>query len=234
MGKDIDYVAPHHYTADLDWCDRDFNDIARMIQNTAGCANIRIAVTEWNVSGGDWGLMRGRQMTLGTALLNARYLHVLMRHSDKANLACRSNMANSFCGAIIETNPAGLLKRPSYYVMQLYARHAQPVPLRIEAASDGPDLFACGSEDGKKAVVFAVNSKTEPVELSCQFEGFGAPISPVKAEAVCDAKDSRQIDVMNHWSAPERIKTVPLTLVPGQDRLVLPALSVTAVECAIK
>ncbi len=68
-------------------------------------------------------------------------------------------MANSFCGAIIETSPSGVMKRPSYYVMQLYARHARPVPLRVEQGGDGPDVFACGSEDGKSVVIFAVNSE---------------------------------------------------------------------------
>jgi alpha-L-arabinofuranosidase len=168
-------------------------------------------------------------------LLNARYLHVLMRHSDKAEIACRSNMANSFCGAIIETSPSGVLKRPSYYVMQLYARHARPMPLRVEtAAADGPDLFACGAEDGKTLVIFAVNSKTEPVEWSFQFDGFAAPVHPVKAEAVCDTQDMRQMDVMNHWNAPERIKTSPLKLAPGSDKITLPALCAAVIECAGK
>ena len=83
---------------------------------------------------GAWGA--GKMLTLDSALLNARYLHVLMRHSDKVEIACRSNLANSYAGAIIETSPSGLLKRPSYYVMQLYARHAKPVPLRLEQSDD--------------------------------------------------------------------------------------------------
>lgn len=227
-GKDIAFVAPHHYTPDLGFCDRDFSNLARMIDSTPGCGAIKIAVTEWNVSGGDWGLMRGKQMTLGTALLNARYLHVLMRHSDKAEIACRSNMANSFCGAIIETSPSGVLKRPSYYVMQLYARHARPVPLRVDSPADGPDVFACGSEDGKSAVIFAVNSRTEPVEWSCAFDGFGGAMRLAKAESLRDVQDMRQPDVMNHWVAPERVKTVGLAMA-GENKVVLPALSVTAV-----
>jgi len=234
VGKNIDYIAPHHYTADFGYCDRDFSRLAQMIDQTPGCGRIKIAVTEWNVSSGDWGLMRGKQMTLESALLNARYLHVLMRHSDKAEIACRSNMANSLCGAIFETSPAGLLKRPSYYVMQLYARHARPVPLRVEQADGGPDVFACRSEDGKSAVIFAVNSRSEPVEWSCRFDGFGAPIQAAKAEALCDNQDARQPDAMNHWSAPERIKTVGLRPIPGQNKVVLPALSVTAVDCEMK
>jgi hypothetical protein len=85
--------------------------------------------------------MRGRQMTLSNALHNAAYLNLLMRHSDKVEIACRSSMANSFCGGVIETSPSGLLKRPGYYALQLYARHAKPIPLRLESPKDGPDFL---------------------------------------------------------------------------------------------
>ena len=123
-------------------------------------------------------------------------------------------MANSYCGAIIETSPAGVLKRPSYYVMQLYARNAKPVPLVVEEAADGPDLFACASEDKKKVVIFAVNYRTEPAAWTWQFDGFGGAVRAVKAEALCDTQDTRQPDVMNHWDLPDRIKivTLPVTI----------------------
>ena len=153
-----------------------------------------------------------------------------MRHSDKVELACRSNMANSFCSGIIETTPAGVLRRPSYYVMQLYARHARPVPLRIEQAGDGPDLFACSSMDGRSLVIFAINSRAEPVDWSYQFEGFAAPVRALKAEMVGDTEDARQPDVMNHWTSPRRVRTTGLPLRPAQKELVLPALSVMALE----
>jgi alpha-L-arabinofuranosidase len=171
-------------------------------------------------------------MTLGTALRNARYLHVLMRHCDKTKIACRSNMANSFCGGIIETSPAGLLKRPSYYVMQLYARHAKPVPLKVEQGNDAPDVFVCASEDKKSVVIFAINSRAEPVNWSWQLDGFSGIAGAVQAEALCDTQDARQPDVMNHWNTPDRIKTVPVPVTSNQ--IVLPALSATVIECQIK
>ena len=77
----------------------------------------------------------------GGGVGKARYLHVLMRHSDKVKMACRSNLANSYCGAIIETDPSGVLKRPSYLVMQLYARHAKPLPLRSDPIQGWPGRF---------------------------------------------------------------------------------------------
>ena len=227
-GKDLAYVCPHHYTPDLAACDRDFANLTQMIANTPGCSQIKIAVTEWNVTGGDWGLGRGKMLTLDSALLNARYLHVLMRHSDKAEIGCRSNLANSYAGAIIETSPAGLLKRPSYYALQLYAHHAKPVPLRLEQSGDALDLFACASPDLRSLCLFAINAATEPIAFSYRCEGFAGVVDATSAEALGDTLDARQRDVMNHWEAPGRVRIVPQSL--PRSPMTLPALSATAIE----
>jgi len=230
VGKDIAYVCPHHYTTDLGECERDFIHIAAMLDHTPGCSHIKMGVTEWNIDAGSWGLGRAKQATLQAALMNARYLNLLMRHSDKVEMACRSNLANSFCGAIIETAPSGsgLLKRPSFYVLDLYSRHAKPIPLWPEQFSDRVDIFACSSEDRKSVALFAVNAQPEPVEFSAGFEGFGGALRSVKAEAVCDTLNAGQPDVRNHWNAPERVRTVPLA--PAPDKITLPGLSATAIE----
>jgi alpha-N-arabinofuranosidase len=228
-GRDIAYLGPHHYTPDFAACDRDFNHLADMIRTTPGCGHIKMAVTEWNVSGGSWGVMRAKFQTLETALHNARYLNLLMRHSDKVELACRSNMANSLGSGIIETTPSGLLKRPSFYAMRLYAHHAKPVPWQVESPTEGLDVFVGGSEDQKAAVIFAVNSRNEPLACSLGFDGWDGAVRLVSAEALCDTLDAREPDVMNHWNAPDRVRIIPLS--PAENKLVLPALSATAIEC---
>ena len=136
LGRQLAYLAPHHYTRNLAACEADFAKLSRMIARTPGCNHLRIAVTEWNFTAGDWGLLRGKMLTLEGALLNAHYLNLLCRHSDIVEIACRSNMTNSFCSGIIGTRPAGLLKRPSYHVMKLYADHALPIPLSVGALPD--------------------------------------------------------------------------------------------------
>ena len=109
-----------------------------------------MAVTEWNFTAGDWGLLRGQMLTLEGALLNARYLNLLVRYSNLVDIACRSNMTNSFCSGIIGTSAAGVLKRPSYHVMRLYAEHALPVPLTVgnalAASTSWPAPTNSGSE----------------------------------------------------------------------------------------
>jgi alpha-L-arabinofuranosidase len=230
VGKDIAFVCPHHYTPDLAACEREFRSLGEMFEHTPGCGQIKLGVTEWNIDGGSWGLGRARQSTLWAALRNARYLNLLLRHSDRVELACRSNLANSYCGAILETaaSGSGLLKRASYHVMYLYSHHAKPVPLRVETSGDRLDLVACASEDRKSAVVLAVNEGPEPVELGITLSGFGSAVRGLKAEAVCDGLEAGQPDVMNHWTAPERICIRPIAAAP--ERTVVPGLSAAALE----
>jgi alpha-L-arabinofuranosidase len=229
LGKDLAYLAPHHYTRDLRACEADFKNLSNMIARTSGCGHLRIAVTEWNFTGGDWGLLRGKMLTLDGALLNARYLNLLCRYSNIADIACRSNMTNSFCSGIIGTNASGLLKRPSYYVMQLYAGHALPIPLTVGNAPRGVDVVACTDAGQRHVCVFAVNSSRDPVNLSLDLGDLGDRITLLGADTVCDTLDMRQPDVMNQWTAPHRVQTVPRK--PRGNQVALPALSVSAISC---
>jgi len=230
VGKDIAYVCPHHYTTDFAACDREFNQVTEMLSRTPGCAGVRLAVTEWNIDGGSWGLGRGKQPTLWAALMNARYLHVMMRHSDKVEMACRSNLANSYCGAIIETAPGGfgVLKRASYYAMHLYSHHAQPIPLRVDYEGVPIDVFACGAEDHKSITLFVVNLRPEPIELSLGLTDFPGGVRAVHAEGLCDTLDARQPDVMNHWNAPDRLRL--MNLPATAEAVKVPSLSAVAID----
>jgi len=228
FGREISYVCPHHYTRNFEECSREFNRIGDMLHRIPGCEQIKIAVTEWNESGGEWGLQRGRQMTLQNALLNARYLNLLTRHSDRVEMACRSSIANSFCGGVLQTSPSGLIKRPGYYALQIYARHAQPVPLRVDQSASGLDVCACTSEDKHSGAIFAVNPKAEPIECSFEFAGFSGTVRMTKADILGDTLDARQPEVINHSANPERIKIKSVAL--STNHITMPAFSVTAIE----
>jgi alpha-L-arabinofuranosidase len=176
-------------------------------------------------------LGRGKQSTLEAALLNARYLNLMLRHSDRVKMACRSNLANSYCGAIIETGicGSGVLRRASFYTMKLYSQYAKPIPLWVEQFNDRLDLVACGSEDRKAAVVFAVNLKPEPVELSVTLDGFPGKPHVMEAQALCDTLQAGQPDVINHWNTPDRLKIISVPT--NHDSVNLPGLSAAAIVC---
>jgi alpha-L-arabinofuranosidase len=167
-------------------------------------------------------------LTLEGALWNAQYLNLMGRYSDVVEMGCRSNMTNSYCSGIIGTTPAGLIRRPSYFVMKLYADHAKAIPLQQGRNLPGLDLMACADEKREKLCVFAVNLRREPVALTLDLTELGDSWFPVSAEGVCDTRDMRQPDVMNHEIGAERVRTVALK--PMGRSIILPALSACALE----
>ncbi|HET6485513.1 MAG TPA: alpha-L-arabinofuranosidase C-terminal domain-containing protein, partial [Spirochaetia bacterium] len=189
----------------------------------------RIGVTEWNVTGGWWGNDRGKLLTLETALFAGRYLNLLHRRADVVGLACRSNLTNSMASGMIQTSAAGLYLTPGYHVMRLYATHSQPVALTISDPPEGVDASACASEDGTRLTIFVVNMKADPVDMPLDLSDLGPGLAPDSAEVVCDTLDRRQPDLINHPSAPDRVRTVALTL--HGNAVTLPAYSAAAIEC---
>ena len=228
IGGFIAYLAPHYYTADLVWVESDLRSLRNLIRNSAQRDTVKLAVTEWNINAGNWGLGRGKLYTLDCALFEAQFLNILHRNSDIVEIACRSNLVNSFCGGTIQTNAAGLYRIPSFYVMKLFSDHAKPVPLTISETPRGLDVAACASEDLASLCVFAINLRKEPVELKLDLGKFGAEMKIVGGEVVGDTKDRRQVDVTNGWDHPERVRTMPLQF--QGDTVAVPALSVVAIE----
>jgi alpha-N-arabinofuranosidase len=228
-GRYLDYVCPHHYEPDLAAHEASFDNAVRMIRSVSLGHDVKIGVTEWNITGGWWGSGRVKLLTLETALYAGRYLNLLHRRSDVVGLACRSNMTNSHGSGMIQTNPAGLYLTPSYHVMRLYAGHSLPIPLAVTGAPEGVDASVCASEDSKRVTVFIVNTKGEPVELPLDLSELGAGV--VGGEVVRDTRELRQPQVMNHFAAPDRVRTVDLPV--GRDEVTLPAYSAAAVACRI-
>jgi alpha-N-arabinofuranosidase len=222
LGKDLSHLAPHHYTRDLNFCEADFLKLKKLIAAGPAARHLRLAVTEWNFTAGDWGLGRGKMLTLEGALWNAQYLNLMGKHSDIVEMACRSNLTNSYCSGIIGTTPGGMVKRPSYHVMKLYAEHTKPIPLYAGRPADGLDVLICADEGRKHACVFAVNLRREPITVRLE----GPEVNSM--DAVVDTQDRRQPDVMNHADAPDRVKSV--TLRGTGNTIILPALSACAIE----
>src|SRR5262249_51347859 len=55
-GDQLDYVCPHHYDcANLAGVENDFARIRDLIRAQAPGRPIKVAVTEWNTTGGEWG-----------------------------------------------------------------------------------------------------------------------------------------------------------------------------------
>ncbi|MGZ5469663.1 MAG: alpha-L-arabinofuranosidase C-terminal domain-containing protein, partial [Candidatus Aminicenantales bacterium] len=230
-GPELAILAPHYYQPDLDGVDADLRKIEGWIKASPDAGRLRMGVTEWNIDAGDWGLGRGKLGSLRCALFEAQFLNLLHRHSEFVVLACRSNMTNSFNAGTIQTNAAGLYRTPGFLNMEMYRRHARPVPLRV--AADVPaavDATACAAEDRSAVTVFLVNPRGEPVRVALDLADLGPGFVVKGGEVVKDSQDRRQPDIVNGFADPRRVVRVKID-VPAGNVVTLPALSIAAIDC---
>jgi alpha-N-arabinofuranosidase len=237
-GKYLDYVCPHHYDcADLSGAERDLDAIRALCRKEAPGRTVRVAVTEWNTTAGDWGLRRGRLWTLENALACARYHNLLHRHCDLVGIANRSNLTNSFCSGIIQTDRHRLYKTPTYYAQHLYATRAGNRPLRIKSSLlVKPDVSATLSSDGKEVILFAVNSGPSDVTRPVDLSAFGKAGQEVEVWTLADQKKAGEPDVTNSFAEPERVtaRATRHQTASGRFDYRFPALSLTVLRWRVQ
>jgi alpha-L-arabinofuranosidase len=211
-GTIFDYLCPHHYEINnLVGEERNFRELGDWIAANGGGKEIRVGVTEWNTTAGDFGLTRGMLQTLGNALSVSRYLNLLQRRADLVEIANRSNFADSFGSGFVVTGPGWIYESPAYYAQEMYACAAGGYPLRIERSSklawhlQEPDLSASVSADGKKLRIYAVNSTLDPLPRDFQLDGFKAGVTGGAILTVEDHAHAGTPEVMNSRDNPQRI-----------------------------
>lgn len=211
-GALLDYVCPHHYGCDnLSAMANDFDAIRRLIAEEAPGRKIRVGVTEWNTTAGDAGPRRAMLWTLENALACSRYHNLLHRYCDLAEIANRSNLINSFCSGILQTDNHRLYKTPTYYAQQLYATLAGNRPLKLRSdlpLEIGPDLSATLSADGSTLTLFAINPTGQEISRPLVLSAFGAQGQQAEVWTLSDRHHAGEPDVTNSFAEPERIAPV--------------------------
>ena len=213
-GGYLDYLCPHHYgCTDLLAMADNFAFLEDQIARFAGGKAVRIAVTEWNTTAGDWNLARATLQTLGNALSCARYHNLMHRHADAVQIAIRSNLIDSFGSGVILTGPGWLYCAPTYYAQQLYARAAGTHPLRILRHAntanlafpwnlEEPDLSATRSADGRTLRVYGVNSTATEQTVQTRLAGFSEMVMSGAVQVLRDSEASPTAEVLNSRDDP--------------------------------
>jgi alpha-L-arabinofuranosidase len=217
-GGYLDYLCPHHYgCADLLAMAQDSQSLEERIRDFAGAHPVRIAVTEWNTTAGDWELGRATLQTLDNALNVGRYHNLMHRHADSVEIAIRSNLIDSFGSGVILTGPGWLYVAPTYHAQKLYARAAGSYPVRIDRhvnepglnlpwTLEEPDLSAALTADGKTLRLFGVNSTERTLALKTGLDGFGKGASRAVRHTVRDSQRAATAEVLNSRDEPDRVR----------------------------
>jgi alpha-L-arabinofuranosidase len=175
--------------------------------------------------------------TLDNALWCSRYHNFMHRHCDLIEIACRSNLTDSFCSGIIQTDATGLFKTPAYYAQQLYAMHggSRPLKVRIAAETGGDprlDTSATLSADGRTIALFAVNPTTEPQSRTVDLAAWAPLKRNVQVWTLADTLGAGERDAANDWRHPDRIRAEPADTALDGAKLAyrFPPLSLTVLE----
>ena len=209
-GEWLDYLAPHHYDfGDLTDITSQFDTFRQQILQAKG-RDIRVAVTEWNTTGGEFGLKRGILQTLGNALSCSRYHNLLQRNADLVEIAIRSNLIDSFGSGILLTGPGWIFESPTYYAEQLYQRAAGSLPVSVERDSrlawplQEPDISAALAPGGRSLRIYAVNSTPSVLTPTIALAGGRA----IRADmfVLKDREASPDSEAMNSSADPRRIR----------------------------
>jgi hypothetical protein len=177
-GEWIHHVCPHHYDCgNLVATEKALDAVRELCRKESPKRPIKVAVTEWNTTAGDWG----------------------------------SNLINSFCSGIIQTDNHRLYKTPTYYAQQLYSTLSGDRPLGIDSTLSPrlyPDTSATLSADGKVVTLFAVNLGPRDITRRVDLTAFGAGGQEVAVWTLADSRKSGEPDVTNSFGEPERVAPV--------------------------
>ncbi len=175
--------------------------------------------------------------TLDNALKCSRYHNLIHRRCDLVEIANRSNLTDSFCSGVIQTNTRSLYLTPTYYAQQLYATKAGNRPLRVtypEGRSFDADLdmSATASEDERRVTLFVVNDTREPKMRLLLLASLGALEPDAAVWTLGDTLHAGERDISNSSREPDRIRPVEGKATVAQAQLAyefLP-LSLTVIE----
>jgi len=213
-GSVLDYLSPHQYSVgDLNGTEGELKQLRDFIQQDGKGKDIRLSVTEWNASGGDWGLKRGMLHTLGNAMVCSRYQNMMHRYADLIPIANVSNFSHSFAGGQIQPGPGTFYTIPDYSAQMLYERAAGSYPLGVNRNNPlsfylrEPDLDATVSADGKTLRIYGVNSTAEVHKVSFTLPRTLGTAQSADAFVVGDSNPVPDSEAMNSADNPHRVST---------------------------
>ena len=221
-GQYLSFTCPHQYDVnDLSGTAAELDDVREMIAKYAPGRKIKVGVTEWNTTAGDAGPRRAMLWSLANALACSRYQNLMHRNSDLVEIANRSNLTNSFCSGIIQTNRSGMYLTPTYYAQELYSNLAGDVELRVDSdlrADMAPDVSATLSADGKTLTIFAVNDSLEAIRRPVDLSAFVQGAADLEVWTLGDTFKRGEPDAANSFETPERIVPVKSRVHEGASR----------------
>lgn len=244
-GRNIDYLAIHHYYGRREMHGDPLNLMARplfferfyvqvqQLLDELGMGRVKLAINEWGLD-----LPSERQYSMESALYGARLLNVFERSGEIVEMSAVSDLVNGWPGGIIQAGRHSVFVSPLYLVNQLYAEHRgdrlvattvnSPTFNTSREGTNIPylDAVASRTSDGKLVFIKAVNTnRTSALVTTITVQG----VIPV-ARAELKTVTAPSINVSNDFSRPDAVTIQKKTLPSGRTFVVtLPKQSVSVI-----
>jgi alpha-L-arabinofuranosidase len=228
-GREIDYLAIHHYYGHREAAgdpanllarplhyQRFYVEVARALNELVPGRHVQLAINEWGLD-----LPVERQYSMESALYGARLLNVFERMGDLVGMSAVSDLVNGWPGGIIQAGRHGVFVSPVYLVNRLYAEHRGDARLgtvvtspTFDTTREGKgvpvlDVSASRTADGRRIYIKAVNTDTSAA-LTTRILVEGADIvsraemQVVTADSMKDSNDFSRPDAINVRTTPLR------------------------------
>jgi alpha-N-arabinofuranosidase len=226
LSTDIDFVCPHFYEPDVK-AHQDYTEKMRgRIGDSRLNREMKLGITEWSHTAGDWGDSRAWLQTLYNGLFVARMLNHYQRNGDIICIANRSNLVNSCFSGSIQTNSLDLYFTPAHIVQKLYSTMSGNVAVRVECGVEQLDVSGTMDENGTRMMIWVVNPAETRVETDVVFDGVGVPKS---AKAVTVSGPSE--NAVNSFERKDNVAPVEQSIEPARElKWRFPPFSLTGFE----
>lgn len=249
-GRNIDYLAIHHYYGRREMRGEPLNLMARplfferfyiqvqQLLSELGLGRVKLAINEWGLD-----LPSERQYSMESALYAARLMNVFERSGEIVEMSAVSDLVNGWPGGIIQAGRNSVFVTPIFLVNQLYAEHRGDQ--RLASSVKGPtfdtsheganipylDAVVSRTADGKTIFIKAVNTHpTGGLLTTINIQGvMPAPRAELKTVT------ASSLDVANSFSRPNAVSIQKRMLTSGQTFIVnLPKHSVSIIVLRTK
>jgi alpha-L-arabinofuranosidase len=250
-GRNIDYLAIHHYYGRREiqgdplnlmarplFFERFYAQVQQLLVELQLAGRIKLAINEWGLD-----LPTERQYSMESALYGARLMNVFERSGEIVEMSAVSDLVNGWPGGIIQAGRQSLFVSPIYLVNQLYAEHRgdQLLASRI----DGPtfntsregtkipylDATASRTADGKTLFIKAVNTNPTSALLTTITIAGVIPAPRVELKTIT----APAINVTNDFSRPNAVSIRKRTVPSGRRFvIILPKHSVSVIVLRIQ
>lgn len=250
-GRNIDYLAVHHYYGASNMKDdsnnlqahplhyeRFYQETQRMIRQLMPGRDIKLAINEWNTT-----LPLPRQHSIESALYAARLMNVFERSGDLVEMSSVSDMVNGWSGGVIQASRHGVFVTPTYLVNALYASHLGRY--RLAATVEGPafdstlegksmprmDAVVSRSADRRRIFIKAVN--TDPIKtLITKISLSGAQVRP---QGQIETLNGEALASFNDFTHPNAVHVTTNKITVGSAFVVtLPQHSVSVITLELQ